>query len=132
MAKKKYNLIMVVDDDMIFRESAKMWLNKENLVDEILLFEDGELAIEWLRENIDGPKPDMIVLDINMPIMDGWDFLQAFDELNLEGKDAISIVMVSSSINPEDIERAHSNQWLKDYVTKPLTPNKMAELFQDS
>jgi CheY-like chemotaxis protein len=129
MANKKYNLIMVVDDDMIFRESARMWLNKEDLCEEIALFEDGELAIEWFKENSDQTPPDMVILDINMPIMDGWDFLQAFDELELEGKENVTIVMVSSSINPEDIERAHQNRWLKDYVNKPLTPQKMAELF---
>jgi CheY-like chemotaxis protein len=125
-------IIALVDDDKIFQLTASKTLKATALTDKILQFENGEEALRFLREHTSDPDslPDYIFLDINMPMIDGWMFLEDYE--NLKGKipKLINIYMVSSSIDTHDIERAKKNINVKDYIVKPVTRDKFIELLQ--
>ena len=82
-------------------------------------------AIEKLKENWNDSEilPDAILLDLNMPVMDGWQFLDEF--IHLPIKKEISIFIMTSSIDPADIEMAKKYDVIKDYIMKPITANKL-------
>ncbi|MFY0645037.1 MAG: response regulator [Bacteroidia bacterium] len=112
--------IAIVDDDHIFQFTTKVKIEKLQLADEIKIFNDGEEVFEFLKNSSEDDWPNYLLLDINMPIVDGWDFLKLYDQLSSELKDFISIYMLSSSINPVDLEKADKHPYIRKYVTKPL------------
>nr|WP_321222116.1 response regulator [uncultured Psychroserpens sp.] len=73
--------------------------------------------------------PDIILLDINMPIMDGWQFLDEF--VKIESHKLITIYIVSSSIDPQDIKRAKKYQNISNYIVKPITIKKLKTIMRD-
>lgn len=126
----KVPIIALVDDDKIFQLTASKTIKATSITDKILQFENGDQALRYLRENITDAAslPDYIFLDINMPYLDGWMFLDDYDTIRPNLPKTISIYMVSSSIDPKDINRAMKNSNVKDYVTKPVTREKFIEL----
>jgi CheY-like chemotaxis protein len=129
----KAPIIALVDDDKIFQLTASKTLKATALTDTILQFENGEEALKFLREHTGDPEslPDYIFLDINMPMIDGWMFLDDYEILKSKFSKAISIYMVSSSIDTRDIERAKKNNNVKDYIVKPVTRDKFIELLKN-
>jgi CheY-like chemotaxis protein len=95
-----------------------------------LIFSDGERAINFLKDTSERPEqlPDIIFLDINMPIMDGWQFLEAYIRLKPTIGKTITIYMVSSSVDPADTERTKYISELSDYIVKPITPEQFKDL----
>ena len=92
--------------------------------------ENGEDALDFLKsnsENVDS-LPDYIFLDINMPIVDGWMFLDDYAHLKNKLSKNILIYMISSSIDPRDMTRAKQNQEIRQYIIKPVTREKFIEL----
>ena len=128
--ENKAPIIALVDDDKIFQLTASRTIKAANLTDRILQFENGEDALQFLKfhaadtENL----PDYIFLDINMPFVDGWMFLDDYAILKQNLKKEISIFMVSSSIDPRDIDRAKRNELVREYVIKPVSQERFAEL----
>jgi CheY-like chemotaxis protein len=131
---RKTPIIALVDDDKIFQFTASKTIKATAITDTILQFERGEDALQFLRKNIADPNslPDYIFLDINMPYLDGWMFLEDYSEFKAGLSKPISIYMVSSSIDPRDIDRARSNVNVKDYVIKPVTREKFLELLRQA
>lgn len=125
-------IIALVDDDKIFRFTASKTLQAAAITDKILQFDNGSDALQYLRNNLKNTEslPDFIFLDINMPQIDGWMFLDDYDELKGGLTKPIRIYMVSSSIDPKDISRAKNNSNVKGYVIKPVTREKFAELLR--
>ena len=123
-------IIALVDDDKIFQLTASRTIMSANLTDRILQFENGEEALEFLKLNAadSDSLPDYIFLDINMPFVDGWMFLDDYAHLKENLKKEIRIYMVSSSIDPRDIDRAKRNQFVNEYVIKPVSREKFVEL----
>ena len=128
--KTKSPIIALVDDDKIYQLTSARMIKALALSDEILQFENGEEALQYLRHNIQEKEnlPDYIFLDINMPYVDGWMFLADYASLKSALKKDIKIFMISSSIDPRDVLRAQRNSDVYDYVTKPVTPEKFREL----
>jgi two-component system, chemotaxis family, chemotaxis protein CheY len=129
---RKAPIIALVDDDKIFQLTASKTIKATAITDNILQFENGEQALAFLRKNLSDASalPDFIFLDINMPYIDGWMFLDDYDEFKAGLPKPISIYMVSSSIDPRDITRAKNNVNVKDYVVKPVTRERFIELLQ--
>jgi two-component system, chemotaxis family, chemotaxis protein CheY len=129
----KAPIIALVDDDKIFQLTASKTLKATAITDSILQFENGEEALKFLREHITDTDslPDYIFLDINMPMIDGWMFLDDYENLKNKFSKPISIYMVSSSIDTRDIERARKNVNVKDYIVKPVTRDKFIELLKN-
>ena len=107
--------IWLIDDDPLTNLIHQTLLNHYDSTIEVLEFSFGRDALEALKkgENL----PDLIFLDINMPEIDGWQFLDIFEEMNLD----IRLLMVSSSIYTEDIKRARTYPCVENFVSKPLT-----------
>ncbi|MFT4152221.1 response regulator [Parafilimonas sp.] len=124
--------ILVVDDDPIFRLIAKKLLDKtgENL--DITFKENGFEAITFLKQVIKENKtaPDLILLDIGLPILNGWEFMEEFIKIPQEATQHIQIYIVSSSAEPEDRSRSKSYPHVKAYVPKPLSIDIVKDILQ--
>ena len=127
---KKIETLYVIDDDDTYQFIIRKVVEETRLVDQIKLFSNGKEALTFLESAISEKKtlPDVILLDISMPVMDGWEFLENFILLNPKVGKKIIIYLVSSSVNPRDVEKARSIAEVTDYVVKPITKEKLIEL----
>jgi len=123
-------VVALVDDDQIYQFTATKTLQLTKRVGSIHTFLMAEDAMDYLRQHANelDSLPDYLFLDINMPIKDGWTFLEEFDQIAGTLAKPVVIYMVSSSIDPRDIQRAETNQYIKEYITKPITIDKFYEL----
>lgn len=130
MQSNKERIVALVDDDKIFQFTASKTISTLEITDKILQFDNGGEALNYLVNHAGSEEslPDYIFLDINMPLVDGWTFLEDFAGLSQNLKKKISIYMVSSSIDPRDIQRARSIPEVTEYVTKPVSREKFLEL----
>lgn len=117
-----YRSVMLVDDNEIDNIINEKIIEANSFADQILVFQTGQDALEYLREHQGDVEslPEIVFLDINMPIMDGFQFLTDFEEFADEVRDKCKIIMLSSSISPKDIDRAASSRYVKKYLNKPL------------
>lgn len=123
--------ICVVDDDDIYQFLIKNQLQSRNLAKKILIFSDGELALDFFKNSLQNQDelPDIVLLDLNMPIMDGWEFLEQYLLLRPKLNKKIHIYIVTSSINQTDVNRAKSISEVSDYIVKPITESALIEMF---
>ncbi|HRH48290.1 MAG TPA: response regulator [Panacibacter sp.] len=129
----KIKNLALVDDDDIFVFLTKMTIESSNLVDIVKVFRNGREAINFLNENCHNPNqlPEVILLDLSMPIMDGWQFLEEYIALKpLIGK-KITIYIVSSSISPDDIQKAKNISEVTDYIIKPVTKANLIKMLKN-
>ena len=128
---KKADLTCIIDDDPIFVYGTKRMMQLANICTKFLVFSNGQEALDYLRpimlsgENI----PEIILLDLNMPVMDGWQFLEEFTEI--KAKRPVTIYVVSSSIDPVDLTRAKNYSEITDYIIKPISQDRLRELFEE-
>src|SRR6201991_3918343 len=125
--------ILLVDDDEINNFISIKLIKKavENTAISACL--NGRFAIEELVEiQKKDPEqlPDFILLDINMPIMNGWEFLDEYKRLNLDPLGKSKIYIISSSVFSNDINKARSYPLVKNFISKPLNVEKIVELFR--
>lgn len=122
--------MMLIDDDDTFVFLTKKAIEKTNLVDLIKVFGNGLDAINFLNQNCEdiNSLPEIILLDLSMPIMDGWQFLDQFVKLIPKIEKKITIYICSSSISPDDVLLAKKNNAVTDYIIKPVTKEKLIEL----
>jgi CheY-like chemotaxis protein len=116
----------VIDDDPLYNFGIKKLFEFTKFSESSLFFQNGHEAIEALSLVENDQFPEVILLDINMPIMNGWQFLEEYQKRNL--KRETKIYVVSSSINQEEIDRANAYSFVDGYVFKPLTLEKVKEL----
>lgn len=118
--------VLLVDDDRIFNLLSSKVLERMGIVNEIHVAMNGQEAIDLINHYFLGSKtlPDIILLDLSMPIMDGFGFIEAFRKLKLQGKNDVRIIVVTSSQNPEDVERVRA-MGVSDYLTKPITQDAL-------
>jgi CheY-like chemotaxis protein len=124
---KKVNCVMLIDDnehDNYFHERI---IRMAHAAEQIVCMESATDALRYLREK-QQPHPDLIFLDINMPGMNGWEFLEEYDKLSRELQSKVVVIMLTTSENPDDRVRAQKTQALTDYKTKPLTPLMLTEI----
>lgn len=112
----QFNKVLLVDDDAATNFLAELAFKNLSIAEEITVASDGFIASEWLKQN---NCPDVIFLDIRMPRMDGFDFLESLTEMNVCKQ--VKVVMLTSSTRPEDKARAFSYNAVVDYIEKPLT-----------
>lgn len=124
--------LVLIDDDDIFVFLTKKTIQLTNLVNEVRVFNNGLDAINFFIENQLNIEylPEVILLDLSMPIMNGWQFLDEFAKLYPSLGKKITIIICSSSISHDDITRAKSINEVSDYLIKPITKNKLTELLK--
>lgn len=122
--------LMLVDDDEIYLFLAKKAVKDANITQNILEFHNGKDAISFLSSNANATDtlPELIFLDLAMPVMDGWGFLEEYAAIKHNLSKQIVIYVVSSSISPDDIERAKNFSSVTDYIIKPITKDVYIEI----
>jgi CheY-like chemotaxis protein len=120
-----YNTCLLIDDNYIDNFVTRKLLESSNFAKNIIVMPSSSEAINSLRDGL--VKPDVIFLDLRMPVMNGFEFLQAFEKLNID-KDAIKIFMLSSSLDPTDIKQSFDNKYVTQFIHKPLTKKLLEEL----
>jgi CheY-like chemotaxis protein len=123
-------LIAIVDDDAIFQFIAKRLIDSINAQNKTVIFSDGKDAIDFIHDNLNKVDniPDIIFLDINMPVMNGWQFLNKYIEIKSKIEKKIIIYIVTSSNNPDDFIQANSIEEVTDYIVKPITREKYTSI----
>ena len=122
--------LILVDDDEIIVYLTKRIIKETNLVGLNNVFRNGRDAINYLRENATNIDliPDIILLDLSMPVMDGWQFLEEYTKIEPKIDKIITIYIITSSISSEDINRAKKINVVSDYIIKPITRENFIEI----
>ena len=129
----KFNAVMLIDDNEIDNLINQKIIESAGITENIYTHTGGKGAIEFLRNSekiasMMGKNnflPDVIFLDIDMPLMDGFQFLDEFERLSDRIKEHCKIVMLTSSINSKDIKRSKRYDYVKEYINKPLTKDNL-------
>tara|TARA_R110002049_G_scaffold308561_1_gene512935 strand:- start:366 stop:761 length:396 start_codon:yes stop_codon:yes gene_type:complete len=124
------NTTCIIDDDPIFVFGSKILLRNNSFASNIVVCQNGKEALDMIVAMLELGEvlPEVIFLDLNMPIMDGWEFLEEFGKLpNVQN---IKIFILSSSIDSRDIEKAKQYYIVNDFIAKPLTDRKIIELLK--
>lgn len=124
---EKINLL-VIDDDDINLFIIKKIVEKTGFDVEMQSKHNGQLAIEYLKSLADNKEqlPHLILIDINMPVLNGWEFLEVLETLDI--KTPIDMYMLSSSVYENDIEKAKGYAKIKGFISKPLSLERLKEL----
>lgn len=117
--------ICIIDDDPIYQFLINKIIGNSNAGHEVMFFANGKEAIDYFKLDLDNNLPEIILLDLEMPVMDGWDFLKEINTLPTENT---AIYIVSSSISEEDKEKAKEFPKIKGHYSKPLNIGKIEEI----
>lgn len=118
--------IVLIDDDATTNYLNKMIIERSALVDEVITFDSAEEALNFFNQNEDQVDEALVLLDINMPVMNGWQFLDHYHAM--DGSRSNKIVMLTSSINPADKQLADEKNDVVGYKSKPLSVDMLKDL----
>ncbi|MDV7137878.1 response regulator [Maribacter sp. TH_r10] len=130
---KKIESTCIIDDDPIFIYGTKRIMKEMDFCDDILVFNNGQDAIDGLMDiTSQGKKlPSVIFLDLNMPIMDGWEFLEDFVKIPNHNREKVTVYIISSSVDPRDVERVKDYDVVNNYILKPITPQDLQNVLAE-
>lgn len=133
---KKINNVLLIDDDEIANYMNKLIIEEVNISENIHMAQNGEEALNFIKENCAASKlrkgtcPALIFLDINMPVMDGFEFLEALENLEDFDPENVPVIVLTSSSNINDVAKA-KNYKIYGYVPKPLTEEKVKAIAKE-
>ena len=127
---KKLDIACVVDDDKMYTLLLSKQIKATNFCETLLIFHTGLEAWNYLKPIMASPEllPEVILLDLNMPVMDGWQFLDEFVQCKPVKK--ITIYIVSSSIDVADHVKAATYKEVSHFYIKPITKNNLVEMLE--
>ena len=135
--KKKLNCVLLIDDDFPTNCFNEMVIEDAGIAEKIKYVQSAIDGLDYLAgrngfASNDGtyPRPDLIFLDINMPAMNGWEFLDEYAKLPEEQRGKIVVVMLTASPNPDDEAKAKAKPDVYGFLNKPLTPDMIGEIMQ--
>ncbi len=126
----KLEKVLLIDDDEIVNSINKVIIQHAKFAEEIIAENFAANAITYLKSLSVDELPRAIFLDVNMPEMNGWDFVEEYEKLEVD-TDGVKIIMLTSSINPRDQKRALSISHIKAFVSKPLSPELLDKIYEE-
>lgn len=127
----RFNLVMLVDDDAITRMVCERIIKMTEFSERSLSAENGKNAIDYFKQKVEKKEDndvEIIFLDINMPVMNGWDFLDEFEKLKNSFTMIPKIYILSSTVDPDDYKRATSYSTVVNLISKPLSKEVFDEI----
>lgn len=121
--------LWIIDDDNVFQMLSKKLIQNQFEDYEVHCYMNGEEALEAFQKCVNGqrPVPDVILLDLNMPKVNGWEFLDTYEQhANIINR--ITLHIVSSSIDPDDIDKANSYRSVNEFIHKPLSVDSLSHV----
>lgn len=125
----KMKCILLIDDDEDDNYFHKMVIDEMDITEHVEVAFDGLEALAYLKKE-NHPKPDLVFLDINMPKMNGWEFLEEHKKLSDNQKAKIIVIMLTTSSNPEDKKRAEQYDEVTNFNSKPLTKESLTVILE--
>lgn len=127
---KSHLCTLLIDDDKVINYYNQKVINKHSNFGEVISVNSGKNGLTYLLDAIKGEaiKPNLIFLDINMPAMNGWEFIEEFKKLDPVFTEDIKIVLLTTSNNPEDFERSKQIELVSEYINKPLSKEILEDL----
>ena len=122
----RYKTCLLIDDNYIDNFVTRRILEGSNFADKVIVTQSATEAIQSLRSG--SVQPDVIFLDIRMPLMGGFEFLQEYEKIDIQGKDDIKIFLLSSSLDPADMKKSINNKFITQFIHKPLTQKALDEI----
>jgi response regulator of citrate/malate metabolism len=132
--ENKYNCVLLIDDDGVTNFINHRLIKKMNITDCISSAMNGNEALKYLKDfsqSNNNNAPELILLDINMPVLDGFEFLEQFEKITFANKERIKIIFLTTSTHQKDILKISSNTKI-GYINKPLTQEKLQENIQNN
>lgn len=135
MINKKLQEVLFIDDDKILNFVNTRLFKKEGF-SRVICFENGNDAVVYMKKKYTGPKIEhdqnlvLIFLDLNMPYMNGWEFLKVFDDIKDVIITQIKIIILTSSFNPEEMEKGKKHKDVVAYINKPLTSEMLSKVLK--
>lgn len=124
-----YKKVLLVDDDDIVNSINSVIIKHAKFASEVESINNVPTAIDFLSKvKSSGDTPDVIFLDLNMPGLDGWDFMEEFEKLGING--STKVIMLTSSISAKDEERASSFNHITAFISKPLSPELLENIYK--
>ena len=124
-------LACIIDDDDMYTNLIIKMINKKKLSKDLLTFKNGKEALDYfvqtLEKTAENKAPQIILLDLNMPVMDGWQFLNELEQHNFPQLKNTTLYIVSSSINPADMERSKTINLVNDFLVKPVSSEELSQ-----
>jgi CheY-like chemotaxis protein len=132
--KKKLHNILLIDDSKADNFINSRIIKKADVTHNIVVTYGAREALNYLSTNVDGvfPNPEIIFLDINMPDMTGWDFLEEYRKLNDNQKAGVVVCMLTTSYADDDKQKALSYNILSDFSNKPLSIDKLMGIIENN
>ena len=126
------DLVMLVDDNDTDNFISRRIIEITKFAADVVIKNSGKSALEYLEDHKTNHSklPDLIFLDINMPIVDGFVFLYEFEKFDYSIKDKCKVIILSSSDNKRDIDKIVNNDHVIKFITKPLTEMALEEVSQ--
>jgi CheY-like chemotaxis protein len=120
MPEPKFKKILLVDDDMITVIITDRIIKHNAFSEEVVSLNNGQEALDYLAKSTPEDIPEIIFLDLNMPIMDGWEFLEHYQKLSFGINNYPPVYILSSTADSEDQRKAMSYSFVKKFISKPL------------
>lgn len=128
----KQKITCLIDDDEIYLFSVRKVIELNQLSEKVMEFRNGQEALDFFLQSNEhvAELPDVILLDINMPVMNGWEFIEEFRKVSASFPKEILLYVVSSSVNKSDVDKARSFPSVNDYLVKPITASQLKTIYQ--
>tara|TARA_R110000744_G_scaffold318002_2_gene424556 strand:- start:297 stop:710 length:414 start_codon:yes stop_codon:yes gene_type:complete len=131
--KEKLKCVLLIDDDEANNFLNKRIIEKMDFTEHIKVAKNGNIALDLIKKGIkmEHCMPKLIFLDLNMPVMDGWEFLEEYNKLEFGLKQIIKIVILTTSLNPEERTKAENIKEVSGFINKPLRESFVKQILQE-